>query len=435
MDKTTRARPPNHKKKFRSPVCGKRPHKTSVFPKFRLNLKEQEKHIHKGKHKSSKTGSKLRFRLGGDSTDPLNLNSLINRDPSEVTPQCSPYVDRAKETSPHVFVQPQDLTDPLNLKCDLYQDLKGIVVVTPTRKKRKRKHNDGSNCREEDRENEQKEELGEKKCVENVLPPKVKKKKKAHQKVKDCKDGRDKDDKRKKVKVNSVGEHKEEICETMDETIEGEKQSEVSKDLEQKMGKVKKMEVLQAEDKLSGEDSEEISSTASLKKFAKPNITGSVKNFQRSDSGKPKSKKTFIYGNYNRYYGYRNPNSLDDPRLKLFKAEWFKDKDVLDIGCNIGNVTLQVGREFGPRRVLGIDIDSSLIRAANKYLRCCIQDHQSTKSSLSTDFPLSFVVCRGPIISSGCTLQEKDTFPYNVEFKEVSFVFNVLDFFTKADSC
>ena len=107
--------------------------------------------------------------------------------------------------------------------------------------------------------------------------------------------------------------------------------------------------------------------------------------------------------------------------MKFFQPEWFKDKDVLDIGCNIGNVTLQVAREFGPRRVLGIDIDSVLIRAANKYLRCCIQEQVSTKSSMSADFPMSFVLCRGPISSSGCPTQEDGNFPYNVEFKEVSF--------------
>ena len=41
-------------------------------------------------------------------------------------------------------------------------------------------------------------------------------------------------------------------------------------------------------------------------------------------------------GNYNRYYGYRNPGQQEDPRIKHFKAEWFEEKRVLDIGCNIG---------------------------------------------------------------------------------------------------
>ena len=49
----------------------------------------------------------------------------------------------------------------------------------------------------------------------------------------------------------------------------------------------------------------------------------------------PKKSKRFEYGNYNRYYGYRNPGtllfpgSIEDPRLYHFKPEWFFGKDVL----------------------------------------------------------------------------------------------------------
>ncbi|KAL3185963.1 hypothetical protein MRX96_028829 [Rhipicephalus microplus] len=37
----------------------------------------------------------------------------------------------------------------------------------------------------------------------------------------------------------------------------------------------------------------------------------------------------FQYGNYNRYYGYRNGGGQEDPRLKAMKPEWFKGRDVL----------------------------------------------------------------------------------------------------------
>ena len=46
----------------------------------------------------------------------------------------------------------------------------------------------------------------------------------------------------------------------------------------------------------------------------------------------------FQYGNYSRYYGYRLEGS--DPRLGFFNPNWFADKDVLDIGCNVGEVRL-----------------------------------------------------------------------------------------------
>ena len=51
---------------------------------------------------------------------------------------------------------------------------------------------------------------------------------------------------------------------------------------------------------------------------------------------KPQQSK-FQYGNYSRYYGYRLEGS--DPRLRFFNPNWFADKDVLDIGCNVGEVS------------------------------------------------------------------------------------------------
>ena len=72
-------------------------------------------------------------------------------------------------------------------------------------------------------------------------------------------------------------------------------------------------------------------------------------------------KAQFQYGNYNRYYGYRNGGG-PDARLGCLRAEWFCGLDVLDVGCNIGHVTLTVARDHAPRRCVGLDIDSSLIK-------------------------------------------------------------------------
>lgn len=33
----------------------------------------------------------------------------------------------------------------------------------------------------------------------------------------------------------------------------------------------------------------------------------------------------------------------EDPRLKVFKKEWFEGNDCLDIGCNSGILTIQIG--------------------------------------------------------------------------------------------
>ena len=36
----------------------------------------------------------------------------------------------------------------------------------------------------------------------------------------------------------------------------------------------------------------------------------------------------------------------EDPRLKVLRKEWFEDKDCLDIGCNSGIITIQIGNKF-----------------------------------------------------------------------------------------
>lgn len=76
------------------------------------------------------------------------------------------------------------------------------------------------------------------------------------------------------------------------------------------------------------------------------------------------------YGNYPHYYGYRHSSSDDiDSRVSLMEAQWLHGKEVLDVGCNAGKVTLEVARTFNPRRIVGVDIDQSLIMTAKKNLK------------------------------------------------------------------
>ncbi|XP_052127581.1 7SK snRNA methylphosphate capping enzyme-like isoform X2 [Frankliniella occidentalis] len=88
---------------------------------------------------------------------------------------------------------------------------------------------------------------------------------------------------------------------------------------------------------------------------------------------------SFQYGNFNRYYGYRNPSSEPDLRLRCFAEypELFRDRDVLDIGCNVGHITLSIGRDFRARSVVGIDIDRKLIEIARKNVRHYVNYEQS----------------------------------------------------------
>ncbi|XP_075541305.1 7SK snRNA methylphosphate capping enzyme-like [Dermacentor variabilis] len=128
----------------------------------------------------------------------------------------------------------------------------------------------------------------------------------------------------------------------------------------------------------------------------------------------------FQYGNYNRYYGYRNGGGQEDPRLKAMKKEWFCGLDVLDIGCNVGHLTLSLARDYAPRKVIGLDIDGGLIRAARRNVR-----HYLT-AALAGEmrFPVSMAICHGPIAAAALPGRQAESvaFPNNVFFVEGNYI-------------
>ena len=127
----------------------------------------------------------------------------------------------------------------------------------------------------------------------------------------------------------------------------------------------------------------------------------------------------FRYGNYTRYYGYRNNGSFaSDSRLKLMKREWFEGKVVLDIGCNTGQVTIEMARTFNPKKICGIDIDGELIRIAKKNVIRVIP-LPSTSGEGLIQFPQSFSKVYGPIAVPNND-ESSGEFPSNISFKEVS---------------
>lgn len=74
-----------------------------------------------------------------------------------------------------------------------------------------------------------------------------------------------------------------------------------------------------------------------------------------------------LYGNYHGYYSKRP--FVRDSRLSLLPPHFFAGKTVLDIGCNEGWVTCEIGQLWGAQGILGVDIDDTLIRAAWKRRR------------------------------------------------------------------
>ncbi|KAM4677692.1 7SK snRNA methylphosphate capping enzyme isoform 1-T4 [Discoglossus pictus] len=137
-----------------------------------------------------------------------------------------------------------------------------------------------------------------------------------------------------------------------------------------------------------------------------------------------KSKNRFQYGNYCRYYGYRNPCQTEDPRLRVLRPEWLQGKAVLDIGCNVGHVTLSVAKDLGASRVVGLDIDGSLVHSARQNIRHYISEGAKKGGG---GFPASLVATRGPIAAPVLPPKEienekKHVFPHNVVFVQGNYV-------------
>lgn len=115
------------------------------------------------------------------------------------------------------------------------------------------------------------------------------------------------------------------------------------------------------------------------------------------------------YGNYNRYYGFESLNKNMDVRLKIFQRNihLFKNKDVLDVGCNCGLMTLAIAKKFSPKSITGIDIDKKLINIARSKLKkyVAVPDRLLTTVDLTSEaakhrhktecFPMSFPICYG----------------------------------------
>ena len=68
-----------------------------------------------------------------------------------------------------------------------------------------------------------------------------------------------------------------------------------------------------------------------------------------------------------------NWNEIED-RLSILPEEWFKDKKILDVGCNDGTFTLALTLNFSPDLIIGVDIDNKLISRAIKNIHLVTND-------------------------------------------------------------
>ncbi|XP_069738548.1 7SK snRNA methylphosphate capping enzyme [Phaenicophaeus curvirostris] len=146
---------------------------------------------------------------------------------------------------------------------------------------------------------------------------------------------------------------------------------------------------------------------------------------------RPRTRK-FQYGNYCKYYGYRNPD-CEDGRLRAMRPEWFAGKEVLDVGCNVGHLTLSIAKRWGPARVVGLDIDGGLIRSARQNIRHYLSEEIQAEAQGGNGggggggrkgFPAALLASRGPIAAPRLPPDGPGAsdFPHNVVFVTGNYV-------------
>ncbi|KAJ7150976.1 Bicoid-interacting protein 3-domain-containing protein [Mycena crocata] len=132
-----------------------------------------------------------------------------------------------------------------------------------------------------------------------------------------------------------------------------------------------------------------------------------------------------IHGNYHGYYAKRP--SVKDPRLEVLPPSTFSGKRVLDVGCNEGWVSCEIAQSRGALKVVGVDIDDALVRAAWRRRRTVwsaqgppAEDAGSRKRKRVERvgepdyFPASCAHSLGPLPIPHST---PELFPHNVSFR------------------
>ncbi|XP_037126274.1 7SK snRNA methylphosphate capping enzyme isoform X2 [Syngnathus acus] len=330
------------------------------------------------------------FLLGGNIFDPLNLNSLqdeeVNRALNAETPKSSPLP--AKSRDPVEILIPRDITDPLNLNSCIGDS---SFLVSPLksggRRRHRNRHHGGSFSAQ----------LHVSDCGKNDI-------KSGHSVSFPGTVARSNPDISKASDSVSGGEGESHDHSADDSSNLKEEATSMSAEdstclpvgANQHTGRRKRRRnSVKMEPPVT--HSTPNAKSAPVEQNHKPG--GSKNSFHTPKSGaksaaggrqhqhphkqaREQQKKKFQYGNYNKYYGYRNPSASEDPRIHILRPEWFEGKRVLDLGCNSGHLTLYIAKTLRPTRILGLDIDNGLVHAARKNIRHYLSEMQMQEARL-----------------------------------------------------
>jgi 7SK snRNA methylphosphate capping enzyme len=360
---------------------------------------------HSAKNEKEKIVLPTKFLLGGNINDPLNLNGLPSDNTEQETPVSSPLETPAHRRLVNVII-PLNITDPLNLNCD------DDELAKLLKKKKRIKHH---------KKKDSSSSLLSQTSIQETSKPDITKPLSIqidHDTDKNLETPKQENNKEKVISPPILQDKI--VSPVIPQISPKRRRKRTSSECKPDPASCTARNIFHEDSDPKGDGT-----SPSGNKYRRQHSGLQSHDGQRSHQNQqPPNKKSrqsssgakFIYGNYNRYYGYRNPE-LEDIRLKCFKKDWFEGKDVLDIGCNVGHITLAIARYFEPNKITGIDIDGKLIGAARKNIKYYLpgQDGGDT----ATKFPSSMKTCFGPISKKSVDQPRPLKFPKNVLFRQV----------------
>lgn len=370
------------------------------------------------------------FLLGGNIFDPLNLNSLLDEEVSRAlnaeTPKSSPLP--AKGRDPVEILIPKDITDPLSL--NTCTDEAQVVLASPLKTGRKRHRHRG--------QHHQQQQASGGNDSHAVLPtapltPSLHGEG-ATQQQRHRGQNRDAPQ---PYELNTAINCRDEVVSPLPSALQGPSGS-LSAPPAASVTSASSSSSRHRKRRRTSSKSEAGARGGGQGSKEKGRGSGGGRHHPIPAAGFKKQQRKFQYGNYCKYYGYRNP-SCEDGRLRVLKPEWFQGRDVLDLGCNVGHLTLSIACKWGPSRMVGLDIDARLIHSARQNIRHYLSEElrlppQTSEGDAGAEgeegtaiirkrscFPASLTASRGPIAAPQVPLDGADTsvFPNNVVFVTV----------------
>lgn len=263
------------------------------------------------------------FLLGGNIFDPLNLNSLLDEEVSKAlnaqTPKSSPLP--RKNRDPVQILIPKDITDPLNLS-GRGGDAATGVLVSPlkSRRRHRNRHHPGATAEPSE---------GERSKVSDGSGVPV---------------SSDKPVKESPLsyELNTSINCRDEVVTPILPRRRSHPSSSSSAPQAQPSKHRKRRRTNSHSDRLSITPTPPIKHTVAHSQTFHTPVVGGVcgappLRTERTPQQRRRTQRRFQYGSYNRYYGYRTPSLTADPRLALFKPEWFRGKKSPGCGLQHGS--------------------------------------------------------------------------------------------------